>query len=296
MSTSSGLIAIVGKPNVGKSTLLNHILGRKVSITSRKSQTTRNNITGIKTLEKHQMVFIDTPGIHTTSKKTLNKILNRSANMTIEDADVILFLVQRDSINELDIKIMHSLQTVKSPVICVINKLDQVSSKDKLLPLIKQLKDHLNFVEIIPVSAKTGQKVGELESLICQYLPQNPFFYSEKDIVQISENFYVAEIVREKIIRCLGDELPHETFVQVSKIDKTQKTIGVFVEIFVAKQSQKGIVVGKGGATLKKIGQQARIDLEEFFGQKVFLESWVKVKKNWNNDQNFIASLGIGSS
>ena len=146
--------------------------------------------------------------------------------MTIEDADVILFVVQRDSINELDIKIMHSLQNCKKfPVICVINKLDQVSSKDKLLPLIKQLKDHLNFVEIIPVSAKTGQKVGELESLICQYLPQNPFFYSEKDIVQISENFYVAEIVREKIIRCLGDELPHETFVQVSKIDKTQKLL-----------------------------------------------------------------------
>ena len=296
MSTSSGLIAIVGKPNVGKSTLLNYILGRKVSITSRKSQTTRNNITGIKTLEKHQMIFIDTPGIHTTSKKTLNKILNRSANMTIEDADLILFVVQRDSINELDIKIIHSLRTTKTPAICVINKLDQVSSKDKLLPLIKELKDHLDFIEVIPVSAKTGQKVDELESLICEYLPQNPFLYNKRDVLQISENFYVAEIVREKIIRCLGDELPHETFVQVSKIDRTQKTIGVFVEIFVAKQSQKGIVVGKGGATLKKIGQPARIDLEEFFGNKVFLESWVKVKKNWNNDQNFITSLGIGSS
>ena len=247
MKDFCGSVSIVGRPNVGKSTLLNRLIEQKISITSRKSQTTRNNILGIKTKANHQMVFIDTPGVHINASKVMNKVLNQSALGAIEDADLIIFMLQRNKINTLDELILERLKVVKTKKICVINKVDQVASINSLLPVIEKLRRENDFAEIIPISAKTGKNVNELENMICQNLP-----------------------------------------------DK-ENIINIDAEIIVARESQKGIVVGKNGSKLKKIGEKARIDLEKFFNKKVFLKTWVKTKKNWNNDSDFISSLGIGS-
>ena len=295
MKDFCGLVSIVGRPNVGKSTLLNRLIEQKISITSRKSQTTRNNILGIKTKENHQMVFIDTPGVHINASKVMNKVLNQSALGAIEDADLIIFMLQRNKINTLDELILERLKEVKAKKICVINKLDQVSSINSLLPVIKKLGSENDFAEIIPISAKTGKNIHELEDMICQNLPENNHLYDSDTKFLAKESFMISEIIREKIIRFLGDELPHEIYVQVQKFEDKENIINVNVDIVVARESQKGIVVGKNGVKLKKIGEKARLDLEKFFNKKVFLKTWVKTKKNWNNDSDFISSLGIGS-
>jgi len=295
MKDFCGLVSIVGRPNVGKSTLLNKIIEQKISITSRKSQTTRNNILGIKTKDNYQMVFIDTPGVHINASKVMNKVLNRSALGAIEDTDLIIFMLQRNKINTLDELILERLKEVKAKKICVINKLDQVSSINSLLPVIKKLGSENDFAEIIPISAKTGKNIHELEDMICQNLPENNHLYDSDTKFLAKESFMISEIIREKIIRFLGDELPHEIYVQVQKFEDKENIININVDIVVARESQKGIVVGKNGVKLKKIGEKARLDLEKFFNKKVFLKTWVKTKKNWNNDSDFISSLGIGS-
>ena len=295
MKDFCGLVSIVGRPNVGKSTLLNKIIEQKISITSRKSQTTRNNILGIKTKDNYQMVFIDTPGVHINASKVMNKVLNRSALGAIEDTDLIIFMLQRNKINTLDELILERLKEVKAKKICVINKLDQVSSINSLLPVIKKLGSENDFAEIIPISAKTGKNIHELEDMICQNLPENNHLYDSDTKFLAKESFMISEIIREKIIRFLGDELPHEIYVQVQKLEDKENIININVDIVVARESQKGIVVGKNGVKLKKIGEKARLDLEKFFNKKVFLKTWVKTKKNWNNDSDFISSLGIGS-
>ena len=290
-----GLVSIIGRPNVGKSTLLNRLIEQKISITSRKSQTTRNNILGIKTKDNHQMVFIDTPGVHINASKVMNKVLNQSALGAIEDADLIIFMLQRNKINTLDELILERLKEVKTKKICVINKVDQVASINSLLPVIEKLRSENNFAEIIPVSAKTGKNINELENMICQNLPENNHLYDSNTKFLAKESFMISEIIREKIIRFLGEELPHETYVKLQKLENKESIINIDAEIIVARESQKGIVVGKNGSKLKKIGEKARIDLEKFFDKKVFLKTWVKTKKNWNNDSDFISSLGIGS-
>ena len=295
MKDFCGLVSIVGRPNVGKSTLLNKIIEQKISITSRKSQTTRNNILGIKTKDNYQMVFIDTPGVHINASKVMNKVLNRSALGAIEDTDLIIFMLQRNKINTLDELILERLKEVKAKKICVINKLDQVSSINSLLPVIKKLGSENDFAEIIPISAKTGKNIHELEDMICQNLPENNHLYDSDTKFLAKESFMISEIIREKIIRFLGDELPHEIYVQVQKFEDKENIININADIIVARESQKGIVVGKNGVKLKKIGEKARLDLEKFFNKKVFLKTWVKTKKNWNNDSDFISSLGIGS-
>ena len=295
MKDFCGLISIVGRPNVGKSTLLNRLIEQKVSITSRKSQTTRNNILGIKTKDNHQMVFIDTPGVHINASKVMNKVLNQSALGAIEDADLIIFMLQRNKINTLDELILERLKGVETKKICVINKLDQVKSINSLLPVIEKLRSENDFAEIIPVSAKTGKNINELENMICQNLPENNHLYDSDTKFLAKESFMISEIIREKIIRFLGEELPHEIYVQLQKLEDKENIINIDAQIIVARESQKGIVVGKNGAKLKEIGEKARIDLEKFFNKKVFLKTWVKTKKNWNNDSDFISSLGIGS-
>ena len=295
MKDFCGLVSIVGRPNVGKSTLLNRLIEQKISITSRKSQTTRNNILGIKTKENYQMVFIDTPGVHINASKAMNKVLNQSALGAIEDADLIIFMLQRNKINTLDELILKRLNGVKTKKICVINKLDQVASINTLLPVIEKLRSENDFAEIIPVSAKTGININELEEIICQNLPVNNHLYDRNTKFLAKDSFMISEIIREKIIRFLGEELPHETYVKLQKLEDKQSIVNIYAEIIVAKESQKGIVVGKNGAKLKKIGEKARIDLEKFFNKKVFLKTWVKTKKNWNSDSDFISSLGIGS-
>ena len=297
MTNYCGYISIIGKPNVGKSTILNHILGKKISITSRKSQTTRNNILGIKTTENKQMIFADTPGMHIKSPKTMNKVLNRSAQSLIDDSDLILFVVQRLTLDEQDLAVLEKIKEAGSQVICVVNKVDQITDKNKLLPMMARLMDEYSFLDIIPISAINDEGVAELEKLIHKYLPENDHIYGEEGIKSSHKDmFMISELIREKIIRMLGDELPHDTFVQVELLENEEKLIKIHAVIYVVRDSQKQIVIGRGGSTLKKIGQQARIELEEYFDKKVFLKTWVKVKKNWNTDSDYIQSLGVGGS
>ena len=295
--TYCGYVSIIGKPNVGKSTILNHILGKKISITSRKSQTTRNNILGIKTENDKQMIFAATPGMHIKSPKVMNKVLNRSAESLIEDSDIILFVVQRLTLDDEDLSVLKKLKEANSKVICVVNKVDQISDKNKLLPMIGRLAEEYSFLDIIPISAINNEGIKELEHLIKKYLPENDHIYGEEDIQNShKDTFMISELIREKIIRMLGDELPHDTFVQVELLEDEDEIIKIHAVIYVVRDSQKQIVIGKGGGTLKKIGQQARLELEDYFKKKVFLKTWVKVKKNWNTDSDYIQSLGVGGS
>jgi len=292
-----GYISIIGKPNVGKSTILNSILNKKVSITSRKSQTTRNNILGIKTENNKQMIFIDTPGMHIKSKRTMNKILNKSAQGIIEDSDIILFVIQRLSIDNEDEQILKKLQQTGQKTICVINKIDQVDNKNKFLPFIEKISSMHPFDEIILVSAKTKDGLDNLISIIKNNLPENNHIYDNNfKIENDQDSFMFSELIREKIIRKLGDELPHDTFVEIDLIEDKEDIVEIHATIYVSRKSQKQIVIGSGGEVLKQIGKQSRLEIEKHLNKKVFLKTWVKVKKNWNTDSGFIQSLGVGGN
>ena len=292
-----GYVSIIGKPNVGKSSIINAILKKKVSITSRKSQTTRNNILGIKTTDNKQAIFIDTPGLHIKSQKTMNKILNKSAQSIIEDSDIVLFVVQRLSMTEEDHAILSKLKETNPFSICVINKIDQISDKQRLLPFIEKISDEYNFASIIPISAKTNQNLQDLINKIEEHLPENDHIYDDAfNLTNNEDKFMISELIREKIIRNLGDELPHDTFVEIEEIKSKNKIIHVNAVIYVNRKSQKQIVIGSSGDLLKKIGKEARLDIEDYLKNKVFLKTWVKVKKNWNTDSSFIQSLGVGNN
>ncbi len=292
-----GYISIVGKPNVGKSTLLNTILDKKISITSRKSQTTRNNIIGVKTDDEFQMIFLDTPGIHMQAKKTLNKVLNHSALSVIQDSDLVLFLLHRTSLQAQDMQVLKKIQESKVPAICVLNKVDQVQNKNDLLPLIKEIDEIYSFLDYVPISAKQNDGIGELLGCIKKSLPENNHLYPlDSEEKEIPDNFFISELVREKIIRSLGDELPHETYVAVETKAMDGKMLSIGVIIYVARDSQKSIVIGHEGSNLKRIGQQTRIELEKMIHKKVLLKTFVKVNKNWNNDAQYLSSLGVGSN
>jgi GTP-binding protein Era len=292
-----GYISIVGKPNVGKSTLLNTILDKKISITSRKSQTTRNNIMGVKTDDEFQMIFLDTPGIHMQTKKTLNKVLNHSALSVIQDSDLVLFLLHRTSLQAQDMQVLKKIQESKVPAICVLNKVDQVQNKNDLLPLIKEIDEIYSFLDYVPISAKQNDGIGELLGCIKKSLPENNHLYPlDSEEKEIPDNFFISELVREKIIRSLGDELPHETYVAVETKAMDGKMLSIGVIIYVARDSQKSIVIGHEGSNLKRIGQQTRIELEKMIHKKVLLKTFVKVNKNWNNDAQYLSSLGVGSN
>ncbi len=292
-----GYVSIIGKPNVGKSSIINSILKKKISITSRKSQTTRNNILGIKTVEDKQMIFIDTPGMHIKSEKTMNKILNRSAQSIIDDSDIILFVIQRLSFDKNDELILEKLQESNQKIICIVNKIDQVDDKNKLLPFINEISLKKEFLEIMLISAKTNNGIDDLVSVIKNNLPENSHIYNDDfELEENNKKFVYSELIREKIIRKLGDELPHDTFVEIDKIDDKDDITEVHATIFVNRKSQKQIVIGTKGEVLKDIGKQARIEIEQQISRKVFLKTWVKVKKNWNTDSSFIHSLGVGSN
>ena len=292
-----GYISIVGKPNVGKSTLLNTILDKKISITSRKSQTTRNNIIGVKTDNEFQMIFLDTPGIHMQAKKTLNKVLNHSALSVIQDSDLVLFVLHRTSFQSEDMQVLEKILESKAPAICVLNKIDQVQNKNDLLPLIKEIDAVYSFLDYVPISAKHNDGIEDLLGCIKKSLPENNHLYpSDPEEKEIPDNFFISELVREKIIRSLGDELPHETYVAVETKAMEGKMLSVGVVIYVARDSQKSIVIGHEGSNLKRIGQQTRIELEKMIHKKVLLKTFVKVNKNWNNDAQYLSSLGVGSN
>lgn len=290
--TRCGYIAIIGRPNVGKSTLLNHILGQKVSITSRKPQTTRHRILGIKTTADVQMVFVDTPGLHQSAKKALNKYMNRAATSAIHDVDILIFVVEALRWESDDAWILEKIRDLKVPMVVAINKVDKIPDKELLLPFIGELAAKLPDATVLPISALKNDNIERLEHLIEATLPENPYFFPEDQITDVSERFMASEMLREKLMKSLGQELPYALTVQIEQFEEKPKIINISAIIWVERQSQKAIVIGKEGHVLKKVGKTAREALETYFAKKIFLRVWVKVKESWSDDDRALRSLG----
>ena len=289
-----GYIAIVGRPNVGKSTLLNHLLNKKISITSRKPQTTRHRILGIKTINEDQYIYVDTPGLHPSEKKALNRYMNRVVRQVLPDVDVIVFMVDARVWREQDSWVLEHLQSISKPVILVINKVDRLKDRQQLLPYLEKVEKLFNFVEIVPISAKNGLQISELEAAIAKYLPKNPHFFLESQITDRPDQFIMAERIREKLMRLLGEEIPYALTVTIDALSVEENIIRVAAIIWVEKMSQKGIVIGKQGNLLKRVGQEARLELERYFDKKIFLQLWVKVKNDWSDSEALLHRFGYG--
>ena len=296
--TRSGFIAIVGKPNVGKSTLLNSIIGEKVSITSPKVQTTRHTILGVKTKGNKQAVYVDTPGMHLGYKKQLNQFMNKAAQSALKDVDVVLCLLDSLKISPDDEKVLSLLETVKAPVILAINKIDLIKDKAKMLPFVERVSKRMEFIEIIPISVEKNHNIDKLQELVMERLPEGPFYYSESSVTDKSENFRVAELIREKLMLGLSEELPYSSTVSIEDINKESKNkegnliVKIYATIWVERDSQKSIVIGEGGLKIKELGTRARLALEYLYKEKVFLDVRVKVKNSWADDERAMLSLG----
>lgn len=288
----SGYVAIVGRPNVGKSTLLNSLVGEKVSITSPKPQTTRWQILGIKNVDHHQIIYIDTPGIHKAEKRAMNRYLNRLADGVLPDADIILFMVDAQVWDNEDQMVLDKLASIQKPVILVINKIDLLPSKADVLTAINKLKDKYNFTKIIPISAVKDDGTEILEKEIASMLPDGPELFPENQITDKSIQFQIAEIVREKLILATEEELPYVMAVEVEQFREDKNLIEVGVVIWVERHGQKVIIIGKQGSRLKKVGTQARRELEKMTGKKIFLHLWVKIKENWTDDERALKGFG----
>ena len=288
----SGFISIIGRPNVGKSTFMNKVLGQKVAIMSDKPQTTRNKIQGVHTTEDSQMIFIDTPGIH-KPKHQLGEHMMKVARDTLRETEAILFLINvSEELGRGDQFIIDMLQNTTTPVILVLNKIDLVHP-DKLLEQIETYKDKFDFSDIVPISALQGNNVDKLLEVIESYLPQGPMYYPEDRVTDHPEHFIVSELIREKALHLTSQEIPHAIGVEVDKmLADDRDTVHVNATIYVERDSQKGMVIGKNGKMLKDIGSLARGDIESLLGSKVFLELWVKVQKDWRNKSQFMRSLG----
>jgi len=294
MTKRCGYVAIVGRPNVGKSTLLNRIVGQKISITSRKPQTTRHQILGIDTHQDTQVIYVDTPGLHANNKQALNRFMNRAASAVLFDVNAIIFVVDSLYWTEEDDLVLEKLAQVSMPIIVAVNKVDKVDQKAKLLPHLKSLAQKLpSFHEIMPISAKTGVNVAELQTVVVQLLPEaEQFIFSEDEITANNERLLAAEMIREKLMRCLGQELPYATAVELQTFKLQGEVLHIYANIWVERSGQKAIIIGKRGEMLKKIGIQARQDLERLFEQRVFLQLWVKIRSGWSDDERALRSLG----
>ena len=288
----SGYIAIVGRPNVGKSTLLNHLIGQKISITSRKAQTTRHRITGILNSADTQYVFVDTPGFQTKNASVLNRLMNRSITQALQDVDAILVVIEAGRISREDREVFDLLPAGR-PVVLALNKIDRLQDKTQLLPLLAQLQAERDFSDIVPVSGKSGEQTTELLRTLRRHLPQQPAIHPEGEITDRSERFLAAELVREKLFRQLGDEVPYGASTSIEKFEAEGRLRRIHVAIVVDKASHKAMVIGKGGERLKLIGSDARRDMEKLFGGKVFLQIWVKVKRGWADDERTLKNLGF---
>ncbi len=294
-TTHAGLIAIVGRPNVGKSTLLNALLGQKISITSRKPQTTRHRILGILTEGHRQAVLVDTPGLHTEEKRAINRLMNRAAASSIAEVELIVFLVEGTHWTMDDELVLNKIKKSGSPCILVVNKIDNIADKDDLLPHLQKLGAMHNFADIVPISASKGHGVDTIAKLCLESLPESDFWFPEDHITDRSSRFMASEIIREKLIRFTGDELPYSTTVEIEQFKMDDKgIIHINALVLVERDSQKRMVIGNKGERLKTIGQEARRDMENLFDAKVFLETWVKVKSGWADDERALRSLGYG--
>jgi len=292
MRQHCGYVAIIGRPNVGKSTLLNNMLGMKLSITSRKPQTTRHQILGVKTTDNVQTIYVDTPGIHQRRGTAINKYMNRAATSVLNDVDVILFVVQVKQWTEEDQAIVEKFKSVSCPVVLVVNKMDKLPSKKELLPLMNDLSSHYDFAEIIPVSALNGMNVDVLEQKVSPLLPENDHFYPDDQVTDRSMRFLASEIIREKLIRELGQELPYTSTVDIDKYIEDEDIVRIHATIYVESTGQKAIIIGKKGARLKSIGTAARQDISKMVGSKVYINLWVKVREGWSNDERALRGLG----
>lgn len=293
MTSHSGYIAIVGRPNVGKSTLLNKILKQKVSITSRKPQTTRHTILGIHTEDEYQYIFVDTPGIHQNAKKTMNKMMNKSAISVLGDVDIILFVCDALRWTDEDEDVLNLIKRVDKPCYLVINKADTINDKDVLLPYLEQMQQKYSFAGMIPLSAKTGSQLDILQQCLHDVLPQGPHYFDKDQLTDRPLKFLCAEILREKVFRLCGQELPYGVTVDVESFKENQLgVVHIHALVLVDKESHKSMIIGDQGAKLKAIGSAARMDMEKLLDKKVFLKTWCKVKSGWSDDERLLKQYG----
>ncbi|MES2564123.1 MAG: GTPase Era [Pseudomonadota bacterium] len=288
----TGLVAIVGRPNVGKSTLLNQLVGQKISITSRKPQTTRHRITGILTRPEGQLIFVDTPGFQTEHRTQMTRLMNRSVSQALSQVDVVVWMIEAgkwDARDEALLKVMPE----KVPVLLAMNKTDRVKDKRALLPFVQQMSERHKFAAIVPISAEKDSQLDDLVGAIVPLLPVGPNMYEEDEVTTSSERFLASELVREKLFRLLGDELPYATAVEIERFETSETMRTIHVAILVDKPNQKAIIIGKNGEKLKAIATQARKDMEHLFGGKVFLETWVRVRSGWADDAGVLKRMGI---
>lgn len=288
-----GFVALIGRPNVGKSTLMNHLLKQKISITSRKPQTTRHRILGINTTEAGQIIYMDTPGMHDSGKRALNRYLNRTADTSLLGVDVIVWLIDGLSWHDYDEIIFKKLEQADLPVILAVNKVDKVKDKDEILAFFAEAQHRYPFKHLMPISALKGINLEQLESSIMELLPEGGLIYPEDQITDRPERFLCAEIIREKLTRRLGDELPYALTVEVERYEEKPEISKIYAIIWVERLTQKSIVIGRKGELLKKIGTDARHDIEKLIGQKAYLQLWVKVKKGWSDNERALQSLGF---
>lgn len=288
-----GYVVIVGRPNVGKSTLLNRLVGHKLSITSRKPQTNRHALLGIKTRAENQILYVDTPGLHRGPERQLGHCLNREALRVLRDVDVVLFLIEAAGWHKGDDHVQEQLRDVHAPVLLLPNKVDKLKRKGELLPLLKQVETRGAWAEIIPVSARRGDNLDRLEEAICRHLPRQTWLYPPDQLSDRPERFFAAEIVREKLVRNLEQELPYHTAVVVDKYEESARGVRVDATIWVERPGQKAIVIGRRGAMLKLIGERARRDIEALVGRRVHLKTWVKVRSGWTDDARRLRELGL---
>ena len=288
-----GYVALIGRPNVGKSTLMNHMLGQKISITSRKPQTTRHRILGINTTDAGQVIYMDTPGMHQVEKKALNRYLNKTADTTLLGVDIVVWLIDGLSWHEYDEVIFDKLERAGLPVILAANKVDKVKDKDAILAFFAEAQKRFPFKAMLPISALKRTNLDRLENVLMENLPEGDLIYPEDQITDRPERFLAAEIVREKLTRRLGDELPYSMTVEIEKYEELDHVTKIYAVIWVERSSQKNIVIGKQGEMLKKVGSDARKDIETLIGNKVYLQLWVKVKKGWANSERALQSLGF---
>ena len=291
-----GFVSISGRTNVGKSTLINSLIEKKIAITSRKPQTTRNRILGISTNQKSQIVYLDTPGFHTGYKRALNKYMNKLAKHCYEEVDLVVFVIDRFKWLKEENDTLNNLKELNKPIILAINKIDRLENKEELLPFIKDIQQKFNFLAVVPISALRKNNLENLTNEIEKELPEGPFHFPEDSVTEFSENFFISEIIREKAINRLGDELPYRLNVGIDKVEKKKGLITIYANIIVESSSQKGIILGKGGSMIKAIGTSARKDLEAEMKRKINLQLFVKVSKKWTNNLNLMNKFGYGDN
>ena len=289
-----GFIAIVGRPNVGKSTLLNHILGQKISITSRKPQTTRHRIMGVETEGDYQAIYVDTPGLHIEEKRAINRLMNRAANSSLSDVNLVFFLVDGTHWTDDDEMVLNKLRKTDFPVVLCINKVDNVQDRTDVMQHMMEVSKKMDFLDVVPISAKQGKNIDVLRKHVRNCLPKATHHFPEEYVTDRSQRFMASEIIREKLMRFTGEELPYSVTVEIERFDYNPDNDGFHINalILVERTGQKKMVIGKAGEKIKTIGREARIDMEELFGRKVYLETWVKVKSGWADDERALRSLG----